>query len=216
MGTSYQTVLASGEPAAIRAALEEARWESYLAPAGPGRWAVVPREENGYADTDVLAGFLSKRTGCPAVSFVIFDSDVMSASIFTEGREVHGYVSDRSFVDVFRDDDGTEYLAGFDGTRYPAGSTPPTGPGGADPAAFAPLGVGEVDPARLGAALRGEVPLDGAPRLFAERQHWEILAALNLDPRPLTEAFRHVDPARVPGMVHIGPEPAGPRTPSAH
>ncbi|MFI9640033.1 hypothetical protein ACIG87_08190 [Micromonospora sp. NPDC051925] len=205
MGTSYQTVLATGELAPLRAAMAEAEWEAYVAPVGKLRWAVVPRDRDGYADTDLLASFLSQATGSPAVSFVVFDSDVMSASIFVAGEEIHGYVSDRSFVDVFSDDDGTEYLAGFDGTRYPLGSTPPTGPGGADPERFALFGSGPVDLAPLGAALRGEVPPDDAPRLFAERQHHAVLTALHLDCALLTTAFAHVDPADVDGLLHLTP-----------
>ncbi|MEU3456096.1 hypothetical protein ABZ671_21240 [Micromonospora sp. NPDC006766] len=207
MGTSYQTVLATGELARIRAALEEARWEAYVAPAGAQRWAVVPREENdfGWADRDAVAELVSRSTGSPAVSFDIFDSDVLRARIFVDGAATHGYVSDRSYVSEYWDNDDNEFLAGFDGTLYPVDAPPPPGPDGADPVAFAPVGVGEVDPARLGAALRGEVPFDDAPRLFAERQHAAILAALNLDIHPLTEAFRHFDPADFPHAVHIAP-----------
>ncbi len=207
MGTSYQCVLATGELPPIRAAVEEARWEAYVVPAGTQRWAAVPREEDdvSWADADTVAELISESRGRPAVSFDVFDSDVMRARIFVDGREAHGYVSDRSYVEEYWDDDDNEFLAGFDGTLYPVDAPPPPGPDGADPAAFAPLGVGEVDPARLGAASRGEVPLDDAPRLFAEQQHAAILAALNLDVHPLTKAFRHLDPADFSDAVHIAP-----------
>ncbi|OKI75091.1 hypothetical protein [Micromonospora sp. CB01531] len=207
MGTSYQTVLATGELAPIRAALAEAGWEAYVAPAGDRRWAVIPREEDeyGWADADAVAELVSSFTGSPAVSFDVFDSDVMRARIFVDGAEAHGYVSDRSYVSEYWDDDDNEFLAGFDGTLYPVDAPPPPGPGGADPGAFAPLGVGAVDVAALGAALRAKVPLDDAPRLFAERQHAAILAALNLRCRPLTAAFRHTDPADLPGALHVTP-----------
>ncbi|MEV4482328.1 hypothetical protein [Micromonospora coxensis] len=203
MGTSYQTVLAVGGLTPLRDALREARWEAYVVPVAEQRWAVLPRETDGYADVHTLAGFLSLRSRRPAASFDVFDSDVMSASVFVAGEAVHDYVSDRSVVDVFFDDDGTEYLAGFDGTRYAVDETPPGGPGGADPEAFAPLGVGPVDRAQLGAALRGDVPLDGAPRLFAQQQHRAIVVALNLDPTPLGRAFRHVDRGDFATGLHV-------------
>ncbi|WP_229400137.1 hypothetical protein [Micromonospora okii] len=206
MGTSYQSILALGELATVRAAVADAGREAYVTAVGPERWAVVPREEDeiGYAEVDSLAELISVATGEPAATFEVFDSDVMSATVYVAGEPAHQYVSDRSWVTQYWDDDDNEFWAGFDGTLHPVdGPLPPPGPSGADPAAFAALGVGEVDPHRLGAALRGEVPLDDAPRLFAECQHAEILAALGVDPCPLTRPFRaaHLDHA----PLHVRP-----------
>ncbi|MFI0795020.1 hypothetical protein ACH4OY_20390 [Micromonospora rubida] len=208
MGTSYQSILALGELAAVRAAVGDAGREAYVTAVGQRRWAVVPREEeeSGYAEVNDLAELISAVTLEPAVAFNVFDSSVMSAIVYVAGEPAHEYVSDRSWVTEYWDDDDNEFWAGFDGTLHPVdGPLPPPGPSGADPAAFMALGVGEVDAGRLGAALRGDVPLDDAPRLFAECQHAEILDALGLDPCPLTRPFRDAHPDRVPVPLHLRP-----------
>ncbi|MFF3868554.1 hypothetical protein [Micromonospora sp. NPDC001898] len=208
MGTSYQSILAVGELAAVRAAVGDAGREAYVTAVGSRRWAVVPREEeeSGYAEVDDLAELISTVTGEPAVAFDVFDSSVMSATVYAAGELAHGYVSDRSWVTEYWDDDDNEFWAGFDGTLHPVdGPLPSPGPSGADPAAFVALGVGEVDAERLGAALRGDVPLDDAPRLYAECQHTEILDALGLQPCPLTRPFRHAHLDHVPAPLHLRP-----------
>jgi hypothetical protein len=70
-----------------------------------------------------------------------------------------------------------------------------------DPAMFGPFAVGPVNMSRLGAALRGEF-FGRGPR-FAEFQHRLILKALNLEPRPLTTAFRWARAEDLPGAVRI-------------
>lgn len=208
MGTSYQTILASGGLAEIRTVLTDVDTEAYVTEVGERRWAVVPREdeESCYAEVDDLAQLITLRTREPAVTFNVFDSDVMTATLHVDGQEAHCYLSDRGWVSEYWDDDDNEVLAGFDGTIYPLDAPPQPGPSGADPAVFAPLGVGTVDIAALGAALRGEVPLDDAPRLFAECQHRAILDALRLDPCPLTRPFRDAHLGHVPAPVHVRPE----------
>lgn len=214
MGTTYQTVLVTGPLDNLRHALTLLRREAYVVPVAEGRWAVLPREdEHGYADTDELARLLSLVPDCSAASFDVHDSDVLSVGLHRDGDKVHSYVSDRSYVVEWWDDDDNECWIGLDGTVYPEdGPLPPPGPAGDDPAAFVPLGVGDVDLVRLHAALRGDVPEHDSSRLRAECQHHEILAALNLDPGPATGAFRHFDPERFPAAVRVGPfaaEPAG-------
>ncbi|MEH0974304.1 hypothetical protein V6U77_24545 [Micromonospora sp. CPCC 205546] len=207
MGTSYQTILAVGGLAEIRRVLTDVDTEAYVTEVGERRWAVVPREEEaGYAEVDDLAQLITLLTREPAVAFDVFDSSVMRASLHTDGREAHRYLSDRGWVTEYWDDDDNEVLAAFDGTLYPLDAPPPPGPSGHDPAVFAPLGVGAVDPVALGAALRGDVPLDDAPRLFAECQHRAILAALRLDPCPLTRPFRHAHLEHLPAPTHVRPE----------
>jgi hypothetical protein len=83
-------------------------------------------------------------------------------------------------VDWFIDDDDTTKFR-IGGVDYPAETPTPSGPSGADPAALAPFGAGDVDLDRLGACLRGEFL--GRKPLFAEQQHRIILEAVNLDPR---------------------------------
>ena len=75
-------------------------------------------------------------------------------------------------------------------------------PGWTDPAAFGPFGVGPVNMSRLGAALRGEF-FGAGPRL-AEFQHRLILKAMNVQPRPLTTAFRWARVEDLPGAVRVG------------
>ena len=41
-------------------------------------------------------------------------------------------------------------------------------------------------------------------RVLAECQHAAILAALNLDPHPLTIAFRHAVDKDLPGAIRVG------------
>ncbi|MEV4662226.1 hypothetical protein AB0J85_09760 [Micromonospora echinofusca] len=207
MGTSYQTILALGGLAQIRRVLTDVDTEAYVTPVGERRWAVVPREEeeSGYAEVDDLAQLITLLTREPAVAFDVFDSSVMRATVHAGGREVHRYLSDRGWVTEYWDDDDNEVLAGFDGTLYPLDAPPPPGPSGDDPAVFAPLGVGTVDIVALSAALRGEVPLDDAPRLFAECRHRAILDALGLDPCPLTRPFRDTHLDHVPAPVHVRP-----------
>ncbi|WP_433386580.1 hypothetical protein [Micromonospora sp. KLBMP9576] len=208
MGTSYQTILASGELAQIQTVLTDVDTEAYVTAVGERRWAVVPREaeESGYAEVDDLAQLITLRTGEPAVTFDVFDSSVMTATLHVDGHEAHRFLSDRGWVTEYWDDDDNEVLAGFDGTIYPVDAPPPPGPSGDDPAVFAPLGVGAVDLVALGAALRGQVPPDDAPRLFAECQHRAILDALRLDPCPLTRPFRHAHLDHLPAALHVRPE----------
>lgn len=208
MGTSYQSILAVGELAAVRAAVTGAGREAYVTEVGPRRWAVVPREDEeiDYAEVDDLAELVSVTTAEPAAAFEVFDSSVMSATVYVDGEPTHQYVSDRSWVTEYWDDDDNEFWAGFDGTLHPVdGPLPPPGPSGADPEAFAALGVGEVDARRLGAALRGEVPGDSASRPLAEEQHVEILAALGVESCPLTRPFRAAHLDHVPAPLHLRP-----------
>jgi hypothetical protein len=139
----------------------------------------------------------------PALSNEVIDSDAVVMAAYRDGRLVHEYVSDQAMlVDWFVDDEGRSRFRLGD-REYPGDAPTPTGAAGADPAALAPYGTGTVDLDRLGAALRGE--FTGTGPVLAEFQHRLILKALNLDPRPLTTAFRWADPAELPGAVRIAP-----------
>jgi hypothetical protein len=209
MGTSYETVLVVAEPPAVVSARTAARKEAWVAPAGAGRTAVVPKEDrHGIAHAPELAASLSA-TGYPALSHYVFDSDVIVLRAYRDGQLVHEYVSNQEMlVDWFIDDDGESRFR-IDGVEYPADAPHPTGPHGADPALLAPYGVGDVDHDGLGAALRGELEED--ERVLAERQHLRILEAMNLDPLWLTTAYRWVDADEYPGGIRVappGPTPA--------
>lgn len=205
MGTSYQTLLVAADLARTRSVLAAAGAEAWLVPAGPDRMAVLPREgDHDYVNTPELAKTVSS-AGCPAVSNEVHDSDVVTMQAFRDGQSVHRYVSDQSMlVDWFIDDDGSTRFR-IDDVEYPADAPDPQGPLGADPLALAPFGVDPVDLERLGAALRGE--FEGRGPVFAEFQHRLILAAMNLDPRGLTTAYRWARAGDLPGAVHLTPAP---------
>jgi hypothetical protein len=108
--------------------------------------------------------------------------------VYRRGRRVHEYVSDVAML--------------------PDGPSGEHRPRGAEPAVFAPLGVGSIDNAQLGAALRGEFAGDGP--MFAEFQHRLILKAMNLEPRALTTAFRWARKEDLPGAVRVQPAAPAP------
>lgn len=178
MGSSYQTVLATGELTDVRAAVAASGQQAVIIPAGPARWAVVPFQEDGYAETGDLARLLSRPAGAVAASFTVFDSDVMAIGLYRDGRNYHDYLSDQEYVTEAWDDDDNEIQVDFLGREYPEDAEPPAGPYGADPVPFTPLAVGEVDERALAAVLTGEY-------LFTEEQHGELLTALGVEARPL-------------------------------
>jgi hypothetical protein len=131
----------------------------------------------------------------------VFDSDVVQCVVYQDGNAVHRYVSDQAMtVEMFEDDDG-EFKPMIDGVVYPTDHVLPEGPLGADADAFVSFAMEPPDLDRIGAALRGEIDLGGAPRLMAERQHRAIIAALGLPPESLTRGYRNVDPANFPDAV---------------
>jgi len=209
MGTSYQTLLVAAALPAVVAELAAAGITGAALQAGPDRTAVLPREDDfGYADTERMGRWISRRFGHPTLGNVLIDSDVVVLCAFRAGEQIHQYVSEQSMlVDWFMDDqDRSRFRIGD--VDQPEDAVPPTGPLGTDPDALAPFGVGEVDRERLRAALEGDVDrtlraaLDGedpdwlrsaldATPIWAELQHRLILEALNLDPAGLTTAFRY-------------------------
>ncbi|MFB9414695.1 hypothetical protein [Dactylosporangium matsuzakiense] len=202
MGTSYQNVLVLGELADVVRALTDLGGDAWLLPAGPGRVAVLPRENAyGYADADAHARLLSAKLGTLAASNSVVDSDVVFIELYRNGEHFHSYVSEQEFlVDWFIDGAGApRYRLG--GVEYPADAPYPKGPGGADPAVFAPFGVGPVDLDRLGVALRGE----GGDAFLAEDLDHSIMEALHLDPAGLRTAFRWAAEEDLPGLVRVAP-----------
>ncbi|GLW28295.1 hypothetical protein Areg01_12350 [Actinoplanes regularis] len=145
---------------------------------GEDRWAIVPRDENGYAETTNLARLASIASAGYATSFTVLDSDVLSAEIFHDGRSIHEYHSNVGYPCEGYDEDDNPVIFDMLGRAYESYEELPAGPHGADPAAFAPIGVGDVDLAVLGATLRG-------PGSQAESQHHALLHDLNLTPGPL-------------------------------
>ena len=181
MGSSYQTVLVTGERSRIRRGLWWGLRRAVVLPVGEQRWAVVPRGSHGYAETAGLARRLSLGAGVWSARFEVFDSDFLSVEIYHGGRPRHEYHSDQGYVIEDFDDDGEELLVDRLGRVYRDFDEVTHGPYGDDPSAFAPLGLGAVDLDALGAVLRGEAR--------AEERHHEILHLLNLTPGPLQMTY---------------------------
>ncbi|GAA0462158.1 hypothetical protein Aca07nite_24960 [Actinoplanes capillaceus] len=190
MGSTYQTVLATGDLDGVRRALAESRQKAVIIPVAERRWAVIPRGESGYAETATLARLMSLRAGEYAARFEMYDSDALLVEILHRGATVHDYVSELRFVIEDWDDDDNEILVDLRGNVYHDLEEVPRGPYGADPSAFAPLGVGTVDMAGLDAALR-------RPQLMAESQHHDAMHALNVDPRPLQMTYEQARKSRL-------------------
>ena len=183
MGSSCQTILATGTLAYVRAAVAVSQQEVVIIPVAEGRWAVVPQQEDGiYAETEDLGELLSLARGSLAASFDVFDSDILVVKLFRDGHSYHGYVSDQAYLVETWDDDDNEVLLDLLGRPYPPGVRPPSGAYGAHPAVFAALGVAPVDEAELGSALNRS-------GVRGDEQHHAILHALNLDCGPLTMSF---------------------------
>ncbi|GAA2542854.1 hypothetical protein GCM10010435_08320 [Winogradskya consettensis] len=178
MGSTYQTILATGALDDVRAAVAGSGQRAVVIPVGEQRWAVVPEDENGWAPTDDLARLLSRPAGALAAAFSVFDSDVLVAGLFREGRAFHDYLNKQQLVEPDWDDDDNEIQVDHLGRIYPLDATPPSGAYGADPAVFAPFALGDLDLPAVQANLTSE-------QSMANSQHHELLHLLGLDPRPL-------------------------------
>ena len=115
---------------------------------------LVPGRGDYYAPE--LAQELSRALKTSAVSWEVYDSDVITATVFAEGGEtMHKYVS-----------------------AQPTGD----GPAGVDPEPFRPFGSDQMDAEKLEWALRGGPHTRGLPWLFAEEQHRLVIETLGLTP----------------------------------
>ncbi|WP_306205031.1 hypothetical protein [Actinoplanes sp. RD1] len=182
MGSSYQTVLATGELGDVRAAVTASGGEAVVRAVAAGRWAVVPRPQEGYADTAALARLLTRAPDAVAATFDVIDSDLLVAGVFRAGRSVHDYLSEQSIVEEGWDENDNEILFDGLGRTYPPGATVPSGPYGADAAVFAPLAAAPVDEAKLTAVL-------AATDLRGEDRHHQLLHLLAVDPAPLQMSY---------------------------
>ncbi|CAG6396911.1 hypothetical protein NMG29_38440 [Streptomyces cocklensis] len=206
MGSSYEGVLVAAGVDQVRAALIRAEVTAIVAPVGLERTALLPREgAYNVADVDDLGCYLSGTCGFSVLAHSLYDSDLLSLYVYRGGECVHEYQSEMAYLGTpFEDDDG-EMKVELGGVLYdPDDESLPSGPCGADPEAFASFGTGDVDLDRLGALLRGE-GLDKDEQMFAESRHWAVAQALNLQPAPLTEAYRHAKVSDYPGAVLVGP-----------
>jgi hypothetical protein len=208
MGTSYETILVAAPFEPVHAAVAAAGFAAIVAPVATDRTVVIPAEGRyGVADTAGPATTLSRALACPVLVSQVSTSDVVFAQVVVDGEKVHEYISDLTMiVDWFIDDGETKFRIGD--VEYPAGAPTPSGPAGADANAFAAFAVGDLATDRVAAALRGEVDPGRASRLGAEMQHRAIMAALNLDPRPVSLGYRHAENADLPGAVVIPARPS--------
>jgi hypothetical protein len=115
------------------------------------------------------------RGGRGAAAVQVFDSDILTAGLYRGGRHYQDYLSDQAYLMQYWDDDGNEIMVDLLGRPYAESEEPPTGPYGADPAAFAPFAAGEADEPALAAVL-------AATEEMAEEQFHQLLHALHLTP----------------------------------
>src|SRR5438132_14259547 len=102
MGESYQTLLVVAPVQAVVEQLTAMNVSSVVLPAGPGHTAVLPEEDDGYADVDAMAAALTRLVPWPALVNVLVDSDVLVLVAYRDGQVIHTYVSDQSMlVDLF-------------------------------------------------------------------------------------------------------------------
>jgi hypothetical protein len=204
VGTSYETMLAVGDLPAVVDAVTAIGRSAIVVPVADERVAVIPREKsNGVAELPSLAAAISTRLGRPVLTSLVFDSDLIECFVYQDGQPVHRYLSDQDMmVEMFEDDDG-KFKPMIDGVVYPADHQIPTGPLGDDATRFLPFVVGAPDLDRLGAALRGDIDLEGQHPFMAERQHRAIMEALGLPAAPLTIAYRHLDLGDFPTAIVV-------------
>lgn len=203
MGSSYETVLVAAHIEVVCQALEALDQEAVVGTVATQRTAAVPGR--GDYDAPELAQELSRALGVAAVSWEVYDSDLITAVVFESGEAIHRYVSEQAVtVDVFEDLDG-EFKVRIEGVLYPEDQAPiPQGPAGARPEPFFPFGSSHMDVEKLERALRGGPHEAGTPWLFAEEQHSLIIEALGLDPHLLTLGFDQACAAEIPGARHVG------------
>jgi hypothetical protein len=193
MGASYQNLLVIGDLDDVVAALTTGGFVAIVVVVAPQRVVVLPREgAYGVADVDAIAEYLSGVCAMQVLAQQVSDSDVVCLSVYRDGVEIHGYLSETSGIGEV-----TETVDGFvrvvDGVAYVEGDpAAPSGPRGAEAGPFIPFGLGETDPGQI-AALLGSAP----EYVFAEEHHADILRALNLPATALTAAFRWVEKGEV-------------------
>ena len=194
MGTSYEGLLAVGDQRVVVDALTDAGTAALVVEAAPGRVAVIPKEDArwGVADVVTVATLLSGRHGLPVLVHDMYDSEVLTLRVYEQGVVTHEYVSEMRHVGHV-EETGDGFFRVVDGVSYrlddPAA---PSGPRGADPDRLTPFGVGAIDRDRLGRLL-----VSAAQYVFANEMHADVITALNLDPTPLTTAYRWVERGEV-------------------
>ncbi len=189
MGSSYENLLIVGDIDDVVAGLSAGGFVAIVAIVADDRVAVLPREgAYGVADLDPIAAYVSGTCAMPVLAQQVYDSDLVSLSVYRDGLQIHGYMSETSGIgEVLETADG--FVRVVDGVTYAEGDpAAPTGPQGADAGSLIPFGVGEIDAGDITTLLSG-----ASEYVFAENHHADILRALNLGTLALTAAFRWVE-----------------------
>lgn len=82
MGTTHPTILVAGDLSDIRAGVST---DGVVLPLGEQQWAVIPRQEGGYAETEEPARHLSRPPGVLTAALPVFDSDIPAAHLSRAG-----------------------------------------------------------------------------------------------------------------------------------
>ncbi|USQ89028.1 hypothetical protein NFX46_37970 [Streptomyces phaeoluteigriseus] len=186
MGTFYGNVLVA-RPCAEAVPLPAGEGVTgYALPVGPGHTVVHPDPDTSALD---LAAGLGRLLAAPAVGTYVFDSDVLVMLVHEDGVLRLDYDSCPGYFDKPETDENGNPLVPVDDFGFPA-------PVGVDPDAFLPLAAGPVDRAALESALRG-TPLDpedgeDGRHVFADVQHYDVMACLGLHAPRLTTGFHYL------------------------
>ncbi|CAM5652195.1 hypothetical protein [Streptomyces aurantiogriseus] len=186
MGTFYGNVLVGRRCEEVVPLLADADITAYALPVGPAHTAIHPDPETSAPD---LAGPLSKLLGAPTVGTYVFDSDVLVMLVFEDGALRLHYDSWPGYFEEPETDENGDPRALEEEYEFPE-------PVGVDPDAFLPFAAGPVDRAALESALRG-TPLDpedgdDGRYVFANAQHYDVMACLGLNAPRLTTGHRYL------------------------
>ncbi|MFF8972416.1 hypothetical protein [Streptomyces sp. NPDC014995] len=186
MGTFYGNVLVARACEEAVPLLAGADVTGYALPVGPGHTAIYPDAETSAPD---LAGALSELLGAPAVGTYVFDSDVLVMLVFEDGALRLHYDSCPGYFGEPETDENGDPPALAEDFEFPE-------PVGVDPDAFLRLAAAPVDRAALESALRG-TPLDpedgeDGRYVFANDQHYDVMAGLGLDAPRLCTGHRYL------------------------
>ncbi|MFH9826972.1 hypothetical protein [Streptomyces bobili] len=198
MGTFYGNVLVARSCAEAVPLLAGEGVTGYALPVGPGHTVVYPDPDTSALD---LVGGLSELLAAPAVGTYVFDSDVLVMLVHEDDALRLHYDSCPGYFAEPEIDEYGNPLVPVDDVGFPA-------PEGVDLDAFLSLAAGPVDRAALESALRG-IPADPEDAedgryVFADVQHYDVMACLGLDASRLTTGFSYLAGGDLPYGTSAG------------